>query len=582
MGSICPASRTATMPPKEAAQFTFVNVSNPATTRRAAHLQLAQIRSHNTRLHHQQRREQSQGERSTSRRRLPSTPSPQPPTCPTPPGEDSLPPRTLQLQLRQHAPLYHDPHQHLPGSSDPFDSFGDIQITPEMNSLLQFIQRRYLPCLYVGPASLRLCRHMSYTYSDIEQNLVAGASLVVREFRRGVLDPNNTPGWFASHLPRVFPLLPEGGRERFREMAARFYVQSCRQLRQDIGRYDQSDAHDISLVTQIVHMFRAEVMEDQPDSARAHAWALRRIGDFLGEDPYLAVDLFMVLMFNDSEYTVHHMHPPLLDYDHWLNQRLEPHWDRAEADLPDVGTEYQNVDKAASFPIARSALQHLRRVIAFINQGMPMTSADEVARVEVLYIWSSNRTLHDSVGLIQRFLELMEAPSSDDQEQEALRYIEAAMSLTIVYLIRKTIHMAMYEEQDLRDASHVIAPRLKDTVIEALQTCTPEQLYAYQRAFFWMFFCGAHYEEQVRVGHAMSSDPPTGGWFQQMLVMQASQLGILRWEAAEAALSPFLYSDLLPLNTATWFLRLVRPLVESEDDFVEGTAREGSWQEPYY
>jgi hypothetical protein len=210
-----------------------------------------------------------------------------------------------QLQYDYRDPHLYQPLGHLTGTEKHFDSFGEIRFTSDLIRLLTFIQTRYLPCIYIGPAALRLCGRDFYTYEDVERKSVPGASLVVREFKRGLSDPRNAPGWVASHLPAVFQLLSADARTQFEDVAARIRAQSFRQLREDLDHHHRTGASDVSLVVQIVHMFKAGVMEDQQESARVHAWALKKLDSIFIDQPTLALDLFIILMYNDNDYSVH-------------------------------------------------------------------------------------------------------------------------------------------------------------------------------------------------------------------------------------------------------------------------------------
>ncbi|ETN46784.1 uncharacterized protein HMPREF1541_00973 [Cyphellophora europaea CBS 101466] len=562
-------------------QFSFVNVTGPKKTRREAHLELAEIRSHNTRLIHQRRRKQTQETRSVSRGKAQSTYSAQSPRTTTSPEAEPRSPEPAEglIALQQIPASKHDPLQHLSGSSDPFDAFGNIQVTPEMNSLLGFMRHEYLPCIFITPMALKLCGQKSYTSQMIEQELVPGAPLIKREFYRAMVNPKNAPGWIASRIPIVFSMLPQSSCEQFENVAAQVRLQSFKQLREDLALQEQTGTSDISLVIQIVHMFKSGLMENQPDSARVHAWALRRIGDIVSDDPYLALDLFCTLMYTDADYAISNMRYTLLDYDHWLNQQLEPYWQRIEVALPDIGNAYEEVDESVGFPKVRGALVRLRRTLAIANMGIDMTVQENQARVVYIYRWAANRTHHDSAQLNDHYHNMMASIPTADPEEETTRHGEAALTLATLYCIRKYMHTAIYRGVDIRDVSHVIIPRLRDAIAKTLLTASLPQPWQYQKALFWALYCGAHYEESLRRGLAKPCDPPTDGWFGQMLVTVATQMNVLRWNDAQEHLEKIVYSDLLAPTGAEWFEQLMTPVVPSE--LVQGRRIDLSWQEPY-
>jgi hypothetical protein len=158
--------------------------------------------------------------------------------------------------------------------------------------------------------------------------------------------------------------------------------------------------------------------------------------------------------------------------------------------------------------------------------------------------------------------------------------METAISVTTLYCIRNIIQRAIYEGQDIRDASHVLIPLLREALLKALGALDADQCRIYRPALFWMYFCGAHYEERVDVGFAQPCDQPTNGWFRHMLVVTATQLNLMQWPEAERVLKMFIYTDLLPLDAADWYTRLLEPVLRSQHkDDDEYGQQASAWQE---
>lgn len=432
-----------------------------------------------------------------------------------------------------------------------------LQITPEINRFISFIREKYLAALYIPPLALQLGGLKFFHVRHLNEFTVPGARHLQRELDMGFEYPKTAPGWLCCHLSGLMQMFPALDTEETRLILSKCRAESYQLLREEISRDGAFDVTNISLIIQIVYMFKSGLMENQPENAQVHTWALQKIAEM--EDATLCAQLFMCLMHNDVEFSVHMMRPTLLDFNGWISQKLESIWAVEEAALPDIGSEYQNIHPSLDNHMMRDALIRARRCISLSSaeRALDLTKPKDFEVSELLYIHFANRTHHDSGLLVNHYLAFVDESSLREGSSAGSLYVDAALTLTTLYSIRTYIQRATLQDVDIRNASYVIMPRLKDMLQTALERMTQEERAMYQHALFWMYFNGAHYEECVRRGLVHAGSPISDDWFSQMLATSARDLGASRWADGRFIVSSFIYDDFLTPNPEEWYESVV-------------------------
>lgn len=144
--------------------------------------------------------------------------------------------------------------------------------------------------------------------------------------------------------------------------------------------------------------------------------------------------------------------------------------------------------------------------------------------------------------LINFYVDLMEEKVL--VETEGRRLTEACLALTLLYMLRKSIHEAPLDGTDVRDASHVIIPRLERDMKNAIRMLTPAERLYYEEAWLWMFYAGALYEQGRKSNRLVDmGDSQSPLWFTQMLAKHAHQSNVRAWTDAKKILEKFVYDN---------------------------------------
>jgi len=107
---------------------------------------------------------------------------------------------------------------------------------------------------------------------------------------------------------------------------------------------------------------------------------------------------------------------------------------------------------------------------------------------------------------------------------------------------------------DIRDASPVIMKHLRESMLPAL-CCTIDEKLRYREAHIWVLYIGALYERGVEL--ADTGLPTRTTSFQELLVREAREMGIMTWKQMQVIERKFMQTDLLRPQGYTWFESVV-------------------------
>ena len=466
--------------------------------------------------------------------------------------------------------MLHKPTQHLSGSSDPFNCLSHLKITPQIQRLITFIREKYLATLYIPPMAMRMSGLKSFNVQNLNDQSVLGARQLQGDLDRALGLPRIAPGWLTCHLSGAMQMYPSIVNDDTKLILTHCRAESYRLLREDLASEEGLKATNIPLLIQIVYMFKAGLMENHPEDARVHAWALRMIAEI--EDKQLAGTLFLQILHNDVEFSVQNMRPTLLDFSGWVRGKMGPCWAAAEQRLPDVGSGYQVVHPSVQSSVICDVVIRLRRILLMVAaeeaRALGVKSPLESGAAYLIYSWGATRSNHDSGMMVNYYLAFLDESEFGNLEKAGSSYIEAALSLTALYAIRTYIQRAVINSIDMRDVSFVIMPRIKALLQTALQQMTDDEETRYQQALFWIYFSGAHYEESVRKELIHSGNPPTEDWFSHMLAASAHNLRVTKWWQALTILSGFVYDDVLRPDPDDWYETVVEQFTRPQPLYV--------------
>ena len=243
----------------------------------------------------------------------------------------------------------------------------------------------------------------------------------------------------------------------------------------------------------------------------------------------------------------------MLDYGTWLPTRMQQSWKYAEAKLPVTPSNCWDVHPSVADALVRSSLVRLKRCMVYQKSSAMINSEEEKAYGDIVYSWMRSRGLCDIGTLLNHAFDILESQSAKITLGE--RYINAALTVTVLCCIRKFGGEARFNGVDIRDASHVIFPKLLDTLQKVIEHATKEEKDRFGEAILWMWFTGAHFSFQyTKYLEATNPEGLAGcAWDYQQLALQAHGTGLTRWTNAAPVLNQFVWSEVMEPRPEEWY-----------------------------
>jgi hypothetical protein len=441
-------------------------------------------------------------------------------------------------------------HIHAPSGNavDPFDILG-FQITTDMHEIIEISVHSLLPSLYLYPYMKRLSRKLPSNVSP----LASAATLIEGNLAQGFGHEGCASAWICAHTNSLAKFHSGLQQSKMQSMAMWLKGHALKSLYQRISKLSDIKNLDPSLVMQVVWVHGISCMENRFEDAEMHARLLSKILGVLLDGPMM-VEIFITAMYNDLELAVNSMKRTTLDFELCFGEKLTAFWLQHAVYIPKL----VNIDKQSHRCIAQP---DLRLIFTRLRQFLRLSDTDDLVEVPnhpsgglILYAWISSVTQYDSGILLCRYIDLMDFKLQTATLGE--RYMEAALTLTLLHLLRKYFHETPFCGVDLRDASKPIMSALKTTLGLALKHSTKLEVSVNEEALLWMLFVGSQHEQRLH-SEAGSTDDMLQTWFQPKLIAQARSLGVLKWVDAHTLLQSFLYTDFHVPNGETWYESLV-------------------------
>lgn len=403
----------------------------------------------------------------------------------------------------------------------------------------------------------------------IRNEELAGSRAMTRAKNYGFANPEALPAWITANTFVLVKLLPPEDRPAFRLLLLQYRARSIRDLRDAINEKIRTNSRpSVSLILQILYLFRGECMMNEREAAQAHALVMPWI-DQAGVESSMAGHLMVVAMFSDTEMACKSLNPTCLDYKCWLANRLNPFWNYSETVVPEVPPKLsKNLHPSLTneHEVVHGAMLRLRRCLYIRDTLGPrkMHPSESQGTGDLMYLWIATKTLHDIGSLVNHAVEMIESIQNEQWEQRLDVLIHAAISLTALYSMRKYLHEANCCGFDLRNAPLLI-PKLEEILRRVSATASKQQMEEHREVLFWMYFTGSWHGQKLRQwrrryrnsylsGLCMEApDDFNPAWFDVQLSKQAQKLGVTRWADAKLLISRFCFSDIIRPHPLDWF-----------------------------
>lgn len=516
-----------------ASNLKFLPPLKQGQSKRDKELEDADKRAHAAKISHQKRRQEKEGERRKRQQQLPHIH-----VCEH--YIDEAHPRGYELALLLH------------GSSDPFNSF-PVRITPEINRLITYARDVMLPNMFVPPYMKRLTLATPKTLNYEDSNRVIGGSsflLTMKVFSNA--NEGFALAWLSSHTPAIRRLASTPTTQKLLVEGLKMRTRSIELLRQELLEHPEPSQHSlVSLRLHIRGLFEAECMAGDTISAKVHGAILMRLDDPLTTEMELVNDTIM-LMFNATELACKKLERTVIPFGNWMIGRLSKFWATTSAQMPGSSAECENVHSCVQSPLTRTAFIRLRYCLEIGESQLSLASATEKLRGEMLYGWITTKTLYDMGLLVNFYTDLLEGKTL--VKTKGKRLTEACMAVTLLHILRKSIHEAPLDGIDIREASDVIIPRLEKNMEDAMSILTRAERLYYDEAYLWMFYVGAQYEQGRK---SEMKDTYSRGWFTRMLAKHARQSNVRTWADVKKILVKFIYDKNLKPEGHLWFEKAI-------------------------
>lgn len=519
---------------KDPADILFLPILTKIHSVRQNELVRAEVRAHTAKLIHRRRKQKETPGQST-----------QPPS----PGIESLTSDFCEVLLRKS-----QLSTSISGSADPFESF-PVKITPEINQVITLARDVLVPSLWIPSFARRLSFGVSKTISfDRAQFSIAGASVSLDLLQFKNANEGVASAWLSGHMALLASLgfrLPE---HDISIMELQLRTRSLELLREELAV--DTEAHPFDLLLAIQHillLFQADCKRRDANSASIHGPILMDLIEKVTDNTQV-LHLLIALMFGNADLAAITLARPVITLRLSMMERLSEFWASASSLVKVNDIDYKYVHPNIENPTLREVFIRLRALLSITKTPLPVIDAAEKVRGLAVYYWTATQTFNDMCDLLNLYHDLM-----DDALEPATpgkRLTDACIALSLLQALRKSIHEADVDGRDLRDASHVIMPKLQEVLQQALEAMTSDEQSRYAEVYLWMFFVGAQNEQRYvheNLHQANTSEDSPSAWFTDMLLDQAHSLRVETWNEARRILEHFVFDPNLKPDGKLWF-----------------------------
>ncbi|OAL38504.1 hypothetical protein AYO20_02153 [Fonsecaea nubica] len=441
------------------------------------------------------------------------------------------------------------------GNSDPFNAQA-LRITPEINKLITFIRDGYLPGVYItsymkfrdAPRGAPMLTTIGEGFHVFGRRTVAK---VWNSMKEEFSDEGRALSWCSSYIPVLAKFSSPDTARDLHFLAIKMRTKSMKILKDRIEKLSLDIPPDISLVSQIVSLFRAACKENDIPAARIHANIIQRLVDRVETSSLHIRTLFMTCMNNDTELAIAQMRNTFFDFENWVQRQIARFWvEKPETHMPPLPIQYKALHDSIQLDATRQAAIRLRQYLLVRSTTVNLNDPADLNRTDAVYTIFTTYSQYDSGALINAYINLI--AGRVDGIPAPCRLIEASLALTTLHILRRGIFEATVYGCDHRTSHHMITiNHLEGTMRKAMNIARDDTLTQYRDALLWIFFYGARFE--WRVNQKIKGIMPPRTWFTKMFVRQAEILELNEWPQARHILHRFVFYEFLEPSVATWF-----------------------------
>jgi hypothetical protein len=428
--------------------------------------------------------------------------------------------------------------------------------------MIDFARKSYFPSLSVSPWLRKHPRSI-----DDGQ----------RFFELGIKTPQSTVAHLTTYGASLIRLLPTEDKQHLINAWLEVRAQALQTLREALESPDHPSTITVPLLQQCLYLFQGEVENRTFDAARIHAKTLRYLFQSQASSPS-TIFLYLSAAHSSLETALFTFSAPILTFDSWQPEMWQSIWSGGEKVLMSMRPSTVSCIHLGIKPaLIRESMMRLRLHFLLPTLKTSPDSPAEKALRDLTLLWSATRLVDDAMKLLKRFIDLSAASQflvaqdldgNNEPGNDALW--NSVLFLTAFCNLRNHAQSHFLDDTDidLRDASHVLAPRLKELLECLLVTMTPVQMRNRGEVLFWIFFTASMFEQRkgsiyhhgvlnrMRGDSIKKQKSPRGyWWFFERLREQAKILGLTKWDDARTLLDSFAgYGEgILEPDPAIWY-----------------------------
>ncbi len=441
------------------------------------------------------------------------------------------------------------------GNSDPFNTLG-LPITPQINNLITFIRDAYLPGIYITSyMKFKESVPGAPRHTTIGEGFhIFGRRTVVKvwnSMKEELSDEGRALSWCSSYIPVLAKFSSPSTARELNLLAIDMRTKSMKILKEKIEKLSLEGAPDISLISQVVSLFRAACKEGDVAAAKIHAGIIQRLIDRV-EVPDLHIrTLFMTCMNNDQEVAVAQMRNTFFDYENWIQKQILKFWaETLHSNMPPLPTGYDILHKSIRMQATRKAAIRLRQYLYYRSTTVNLDDAQDLDRTDAVFTNFTTFSQYDAGVLINVYINLVAGKVYN--MEEFLRTIHAALALTTLHVLRRGIFEATVYGHDHRSSDHMtVINHLEGTMRKVIHSTSADELSEYREALLWVCFYGARFE--WRINQKIKGSTHLRTWFSKTFAQQAKALELVEWAHAREILQQFVFYEFLEPYLSMWF-----------------------------
>ena len=317
--------------------------------------------------------------------------------------------------------------------------------------------------------------------------------------------------WCSSYIPVLAKFSSPETARKLNMLAIKMRNKSMKILKDRIEELSFDGVPDISLISQIVSLFRAACKEGDTVAAKIHAGIIQRLVDKVVVPDKHIQTLFMTCMNNDSELAIAQMRNTCFDYENWIQKQIARFWvETMERNMPPWPVEYKALNKSIQLPATRQAAIRLRQYLFVRSTTVNLNDPVDLDRTDAVFTNFTTYSQYDAGVLINVYINLLAGKVYD--MEEPTRLIEASLAMTTLHVLRRGIFEATVYGCDHRSSYHIInINHLEGTMRKVMDTVPASELAQYCEALLWVCFYGARFE--WRLNQKIKGLTPPRTWF---------------------------------------------------------------------